>query len=46
MWWQCSIQRATSPASTATVTIAIGGTCTVSRIGPANRSQLIATTTT
>ena len=26
MWWQCSIQRAASPASTATVTMPIGGT--------------------
>lgn len=26
MWWQCSIQRAASPASSATVTIVIGGT--------------------
>jgi len=26
MWWQWSIQRAASPASSATVTIAIGGT--------------------
>ena len=26
MWWQCSIQRAASPASIAIVTMAIGGT--------------------
>jgi len=26
MWWQCSIQRAASPASRATLTIDIGGT--------------------
>lgn len=26
MWWQCSIQRAASPASMAIVTMAIGGT--------------------
>ena len=26
MWWQCSIQRATSPASSAISTIDIGGT--------------------
>ena len=44
MWWQCSIQRAASPASTAIVTMAIGGTCTVSRTAPANRPLPTSTT--
>lgn len=44
MWWQCSIHRAASPASTATVTMPIGGTCTVSRTAPAKRAPPVLTT--
>lgn len=40
MWWQRSIHRAASPASSATITmLLIGGTCTVPRTAPRRGSH-------